>query len=100
MYGTVATMRVKPGMESKLNDLMEEWSRDRGPKVKGAVSSTVFKTDRDPNEFIIVAVFDNKQNYEANASDPEQDAWYRKMRECLEADPQWTDGEIVSHKQL
>jgi quinol monooxygenase YgiN len=100
MYGTVATMRLKPGMESRLNEIMEEWYRDRAPKVKGAVSSTVFKTDRDPNELILVAVFDNKQNYEANAGDPEQDAWYRKMRDCLEADPQWTDGEVVNHKQV
>jgi quinol monooxygenase YgiN len=99
MYGTVATMRVKPGMESQLNDVMERWWKERAPKVKGAVSNTTFRTDRNPNEFVMVAVFDNKQNYDANASDPEQDRWYHELRDCLEADPQWTDGEVVYNKQ-
>src|SRR5687768_7409372 len=95
MYGTVATMRVKPGMEQKLSQLSEQWWRERAPQVKGALSSTVFKTDANPNEHILIAVFDSKENYEANANDPAQDAWYQEMRACLEGDPQWTDGEVV-----
>ena len=30
----------------------------------------------------------------ANAADPEQNTWYRRMREQLEEDPWWEDGEI------
>jgi hypothetical protein len=32
----------------------------------------------------------------ANANDPEQHQWYLKIRELLEADPEWEDGEFVS----
>jgi hypothetical protein len=57
------------------------------------MSNTIFRTEG--NEYILVAVFDSKENYEANASDPEQHAWYEKMRACLEADPDWNDGEVI-----
>jgi hypothetical protein len=93
VYGTVATMWVKPGMESKLNELSDQWWRERAPKVKGIMSNTVFRTN--DNEYILIAVFDSKENYEANAGDPEQDAWYQQMRACLEADPDWNDGEVI-----
>jgi quinol monooxygenase YgiN len=99
MYGTVATLRVKPGAEAKLNEMAERWWRERAPKVRGALSNTVYRTDRNPNEFIMAAVFDSKESYMANADDPEQDKWYQEMRALLEADPVWVDGEIVSHRQ-
>jgi len=98
MYGTVAWMKVKPGMESKLNELSERWWRERAPKAKGVMSSTVLKKDAGTNEYLLVAVFDSKANYEANAEDPEQDAWYQDFRACLESDPAWNDGEVIYHE--
>jgi len=95
VYGTVARMRAKPGQEAKLNELSDRWWRERGQRIKGAMSSTMFRTDKDPSEFILVAVFDNKENYEANANDPQQDAWYKEFAACLEGDPMWMDGEVV-----
>jgi L-rhamnose mutarotase len=100
MYGTVATMRVKPGMEAKFQELSERWWNERAPKVKGAIADYVYRTDNDPNELVMAVVFDSKENYVANAGDPQQDAWYREWRECLEADPVWSDGEIVFHRHL
>ena len=100
MYGTVATMKAKPGSEAALKELMDRWWQERAPKTKGPVSSLVFRTDRDANEYIVVAVFDSKANYVANADDPEQDKWYRDLRSLLNADPDWHDGEIVFDKQI
>ena len=53
MYGTVARMRVKPGMADKMCELSNTWWSERAPKVKGAVSETVFRTDNDPNEYLL-----------------------------------------------
>jgi quinol monooxygenase YgiN len=94
-YGTVAHMRVKPGHEQQLQQMNEEFDRERGRSVRGFLASYVFKTDRDPNEFVLVAVFSDRDTYRANAEDPEQDRWYRQLREHLEADPEWTDGDVV-----
>ena len=51
------------------------------------------RPDRSPNELIGVAIFRDKASYIANADDPEQHAWFMKLREALEADPEWEDGE-------
>src|SRR5919197_4920951 len=94
-YGTVATMRLKPGHEQDLQRSIEEFDRGRARSVPGFVASYVFKTDRNPNELILVAVFRDRQSYRANADDPEQDRWFRQLREHLESDPAWTDGEVI-----
>jgi hypothetical protein len=40
-------------------------------------------------------VFEGKESYVANAESPETNEQYLKMRESLEAEPEWHDGEIV-----
>jgi hypothetical protein len=42
-----------------------------------------------------VVVFDSEANYYNNAADPEQDRWYRQLRNLLMADPEWSDGDIL-----
>jgi quinol monooxygenase YgiN len=96
MYGTVAHVRLKQGQEKALLELMDEWNRDYRPNVKGGLASYVYKKDADPNEFILVAVFEDKKTYVANADSPEQSNWFQKFRALLESDPVWEDGEIIS----
>lgn len=95
MYGTVAKIRVADGRLEDLLQVMKEWDTERAPNVKGAVAGYTYQLDADPNELILVAVFEDKKTYEANADDPAQDAWYQKMRACLAADPEWMDGQII-----
>ena len=45
MYGTVARMRLKPGMEAKLKDDMAQYDQ---LKIPGFVSTVVYRMDRDP----------------------------------------------------
>lgn len=92
MYGTVARLRLKPGAQGKLEQDMAQYE---GLKVPGFVSTMLYRTDRDQNEFYLVVAFEDKQSYHANAADPKQDERYRSMRALLEADPEWSDGEIV-----
>lgn len=94
MYGTIYQLRPKPGKETDVVALMDEWDRERRPKAKGSLGGYLFKLDK--GGMMGVAVFENKEAYVANANDPGQDAWYRRLRELLEADPEWNDGEIVS----
>ena len=94
-YGTVYHMRPKPGAEPHVVALLEEWERERKPKVQGAIGGYLFKPDNRPGQLIGVAIFRDHESYRANADDPEQDAWYRRLREHLEADPEWDDGIIL-----
>jgi len=92
MYGTVARMRVKPGMEAKLKEEMAQYER---LKIPGFVTTMVYRMDRDPNEIYMAVAFKDKDSYMANARDPRQDERYKKMRALLSADPEWHDGEII-----
>jgi quinol monooxygenase YgiN len=87
MYGTIAHMRPKAGHEQQIQDLLDQWNRDRKPNVKGTRGGYVLRPDRDPREVVLVAVFENRETYRANADDPDQDKWFRQLREHLEADP-------------
>jgi quinol monooxygenase YgiN len=96
MYGTIFRMKVKRGQEQKVADLLNEWNRERKPKVKGVVAAYMMKPDKKAGELIGVAVFRDRAAYMANANDPDQDRWYRRMRELLTADPEWEDGEYLA----
>ena len=96
MYGSIFRMKVKPGQEQKIAELMKEWERDRKPKVKGAVAGYLLKPDKGSGELIGIAVFKDKASYTANADDPEQSKWYQKLRGLLRADPTWEDGEYIA----
>jgi quinol monooxygenase YgiN len=92
MYGTIARLKVKPGGLEALKQMSED--RTASP---GSVASYIYQMDADPNELYLVAVFESKEAYVANAQRPEQHAEYEKLRAWLEADPEWHDGEIVFH---
>lgn len=96
MYGTIFTMKVKPGQHKKVAEAFDRWDRERKPKLKGALASLLMKPDAKTRDLIGVAVFEDRETYEANAGDPEQDKWFRGLRELLEADPDWEDGEFLA----
>ena len=93
MYGTVARLRVKPGMTEQLEALSREW---QSMTSAGLVSSTLYRMDADPNEVYLAVVFQDRESYRKNAEDSETDALYRRMREMLDADPEWHDGEVIA----
>jgi hypothetical protein len=95
MYGTVFRFQIKPGKENEMQAFLESTSRDEGQRLKaaGMVSSYVYKLDG--GGYMGAVVFQTKEQYVANANDPAQDAWYRRWRELLAADPEWNDGEVV-----
>jgi heme-degrading monooxygenase HmoA len=93
MYGTVAKIRVKPGMEEKLKEFSQQQESARS--IPGWKQTLVYRTDNDPQEYLLVVAFESKESYTANAESPDQDAEYRKFRDLLERDPEWQDGEII-----
>ena len=92
MYGTVARMKVKAGMEGKLVEITRSYE---GLKIPGHRMTYVDRLDSGNNEYILTAVFDSREAYHKNANDPAQNARYMQMRALLDADPEWHDGEII-----
>jgi quinol monooxygenase YgiN len=94
MYGTIARMQIKSGQEAQLSEVSRKWEQERKGKARGFVTSYLLTPDQRSNERFLVAIFEDRASYRANAEDPEQDQWYRRLRQHLESDPEWTDGEV------
>ena len=92
MYGTVARMRLKPGMEERMRTMSRE---ENAAQIPGFIGQYVYRMDNDPNEFYLAVIFESKEAYFANANSPEQNERYQYMVEMLDAPPEWHDGEIV-----
>jgi quinol monooxygenase YgiN len=94
MYGTIARLHPRPGRIDELVALgrrLESGGRD----VAGYRQSFIFRPDKeiyDRPTLFLIAVFDDRETYVANADSPEQDAEFRQLRALLEDDPDWMDG--------
>jgi hypothetical protein len=96
MYGSVAHMRLKPGqrdaMIAELRVQEREWDH-----MPGAVAVYWYCVDGDDDGLIMVAVFDTREAYRANANSPEQDQRYLRLRKYMAEDPVWYDGEVETY---
>ena len=92
MYGTVARVKVKPGMEEKFVALGRSAEMR---SIPGLAAEAVYRLDKGENEYMLVVAFESKEAYVRNAQSPEQNQRYVAFRELLAADPEWNDGEIV-----
>ncbi len=93
MYGTIARLRIKPGMEDKFREVGRAASAARIP---GHVATSIYRMDANPNEYYLVVAFTSKEAYQANAASPEQHARFLQMMQVLDGEPEWHDGEILS----
>lgn len=90
MYGTIARIKIDP---SRLEEL-KELGRRMGI-APGQITRYVYQMDADPGEVFLVAVFESKEAYWANANSPEQHERFTEFRALLLEEPQWHDGAIV-----
>jgi hypothetical protein len=93
MYGTVAHLRTKSDAQAEIAALAREM---RGVEIPGLVADYLYQLDNAEDEYYMAVVFETKAAYMANASSPEQDVRYQRLRALLVADPEWHDGEILS----
>ena len=93
MYGTIARMRLLPGAEEMFRVYWEALSDNTMP---GWVSTSVAHAAGDPHDVWLFVLFEDEASYEKNARSENQDARYRRMRACLQADPEWHDVDLIS----
>ena len=94
MWGTIARMQLRPEVpEAYLMAQISAWNIDR---PTGMVSVTFYRSDGDPRELWLVAMFENKEAYRKNADSPAQHSAYLTLRSCLERDPEWHDVDEIA----
>ena len=92
MYGTIARFKLK---KERLRDFLAlgtEWDEHDRARAAGYINSEILWEDEEEGRFCMVVHFTSREAYVKNAQSPEQDAFYRRMRACMEADPVWIDG--------
>jgi hypothetical protein len=92
MYGTIAQLRLRKNAEGKLHEVMDGME-DR--HVEGFIASYVYRLDNDPQDLMLAVLFTDREAYVRNADDPAQDVQFRELRQLLERDPEWHDGEVI-----
>ena len=92
MYGSISRWHVKEGKQDELESLVTEISNNPYP---GSVSLTVYRSDADSREYWVAGAFESREAYNANSASPVTDTNFHRLRELLEGDPEWHDGEIV-----
>jgi quinol monooxygenase YgiN len=92
MYGSIARWHIKEGKQEEFERLGDELMQERPP---GSRAVYVYRSDADPTEYWVAGVFESRDAYEANSATPEQGARFQRLRELMESDPEWHDGEIV-----
>ena len=94
MFGSVFKMRPKSGQAEGIRKMMDEEAQKRG-SIAGMKASYIF--EETGGDMWGVAVFESEESYRKNADDPQQDQWYRRLREMLESDPEWHDGHVSAY---
>lgn len=93
MYGSVSRWRVKDGRQAELEKLASEMMNERPSQARAVY---MYRSDNDPGEYWVAGVFESRDAYTSNSATPEQGERFRRLRELMEADPEWHDGEIVA----
>lgn len=93
MYGTIARFRIKSGVKDEFIKAMDSFG---DAFIAGWVADYYFQMENDSDEFYLVAIFKDKETYQANADSAEQHERYLVFRSFLMDDPEWHDGFILS----
>ncbi|MDA1061993.1 MAG: hypothetical protein O2895_03675 [Chloroflexi bacterium] len=87
-------MRVRPDVpEEYLQGQMRAFNSDR---MAGWLSTAFYRSDDDPRELSLVAMFESKESYRANAESAAQHAMYLALRACMEDDLEWHDVDEIA----
>ena len=90
MYGTIAKVRIDPTRLEEVKAVGASMGI-----APGQITRYVYQMDADPGVLYLVAVFESRAAYWANAASPEQNQRFLQLRALLLDDPEWHDGEIV-----
>jgi quinol monooxygenase YgiN len=92
MYGTIARFKLKKECLRDFLALGKDWHEHERVRAAGYINSEVLWEDGEAGRACLVVHFTSKEAYQKNASSPEQDRFFRKMRSCMEGEPEWIDG--------
>jgi len=92
MYGTIAKVRLRQDVSADEAERAFE-SLDR---PEGSLGVFTLRCKSDAHELWIGGVFESEEVYYASAGSPQQTERFAKLRELMDGDPEWHDGEVIN----
>jgi len=93
-------MKVQPGKLGDLRSLMDaQGSEAARLKAAGWIQTVVGERKDAADEIWGAVTWNTSDNYYRNASDPQQNEWYQKVRSLLTADPEWFDCNVIAEER-
>jgi quinol monooxygenase YgiN len=83
--------RLKPGRRDEFERMFAELAPVH--TEHGLISAELAWEVGDPNAFLEIIHFRDRDSYERNAARPQTDADFRRQMEFLEGEPEWIDVE-------
>jgi len=83
--------QVKPGQKAAYEAAMRDMIPSAEDYGKGLHSIEFGWEDKNPDAFVAIIHFRDRDSYVANADAPETDAQYRQQLEFLVGPPEWID---------
>lgn len=91
MYGTIMRAKVKPGKKADYEQVMRDMVPSADDYGRGLHSVEVAWEDKDPDRFVAIVHFRDRDSYIANANRPETNTDYERQLDYLEGPPEWID---------
>ena len=91
MYGTIMRGKVKAGKKDEYVAFMGELVPSADDYGRGMHSIEVGWEDKDPDRFVVIVRFKDRDSYIANANRPDTNTDYERQLEYLEGPPEWID---------
>lgn len=98
MWAQLITMRLKPGRETDLSELVEILRQTEQPG-SGLVRSTTMQDQKDPSRVYTLVVFDSEEAARARENDPRRQEGLQPARalmgEIFDGPPEFVDLNVV-----
>lgn len=91
MYGTIMRGKVKAGRKDDFVAFMNQLVPSADDYGRGLHSIEVGWEDKDPDRFVVIVHFKDRESYIANADRADTNTDYEKQLEYLEGPPEWID---------
>jgi antibiotic biosynthesis monooxygenase (ABM) superfamily enzyme len=87
MFVTVSAYVARTGEEDAIIAIFENWQSDQQLKDKGYLSGELLRNIEDPQQFIAIMRFENRESARVLADDLVRDAWYQRIVSLTEQVP-------------
>lgn len=99
MWAQLITVRLKPGKEGDLPQLVEQLQATEQPD-SGLLRSSAMQDQKDPSRVHMLVVFESEEKARERENDPRRDESLRTVRatmaEIIDGAPEFTDLTVVA----